>query len=142
MSKLKAALRGLALGLVAVPLLAAAASASIPPPEGGGSSEVTTHITGDCFHTTVIAGTVTRTAHGGDVFLKYTNGVGLFNGVSVNITMVDTSGNPISQSTTMGGGTGHTYDLGYAVAGTKFRLNFRCNSTPTVDSHWEGDLTY
>jgi hypothetical protein len=113
----------------------------------------TAHITGDC-GTSLVVGSTVRTSSGqssGRMDLRYTNGMGslVSNYVKLRISPIRRStGNPLDSSTPtvlVGASTGGTYDLVptyYLGGGIEFTFNFRADSTPGVDSHWEGDLTY
>lgn len=140
MSKSRMLAMGAVAGLILTPIVSAGAYAA------------TTHITGDCGTSLVVGSTIRTTTGTGTIKLKYTNGMGLTNNVALRISPIDGSGDAWAGTAVVGPGTGGTYTLASRTnapgsnspvpSGLRFTLNFKAASNPTVDNHWEGDLTY
>ncbi|MFI1196892.1 hypothetical protein ACH4T9_27045 [Micromonospora sp. NPDC020750] len=135
---MKAIVKGAVLGLALVPALATPALASGPE-----------HIMGDCgFASALVEGANIRTvaANNSTISLKYTNGMGATNNVSLRISPISvTSGDAFAGTTVVGPGTGGTWNLATEVlATTRFTLNYRSsvNINANADDHWEGDLRW
>ncbi|WP_405115199.1 hypothetical protein OG559_12055 [Micromonospora sp. NBC_01405] len=133
---MKAVAKGIVLGLALVPALATSALAAGP-----------TKITGDCgFASFIVEGKTIRTvaSNGTTISLKYTNGMGGTNNISLRISPISvTTGDAFNGTTVVGPATGGTYSLADDVlATTRFTLNFRSSTNVTVDDHWEGDLSW
>ena len=84
-----------------------------------------------------------RTDTAGEISLRYTNGLGLTNNVSLRIGLIDNSGRQFTTTRVVGPATGGTYTLATDVlAGTEFRLQWRPSEAVSVDASWSGTLTW
>lgn len=102
-------------------------------------------IEGYCgFASYLVEGRTIRTVAGSgtSIRLKYTNGMGLTNSISLRISPISVkTGSAFAGTTVVGPKTGGTYTLATDVLqSTRFTLNFRSSSDVTVDDHWKGTL--
>ena len=132
---MKTVLKGVALGFMAVPLLAGVALAGGPE-----------HVEGNCGNQAeLVEGGNIRTVEGdgSTISLRYTNGLGIANNVKLRISPISEEKGAFADTTVVGPETGGTWTLAKDVLnGTKFHLNYRSAEKVQVDDHGDGELAW